>query len=432
MAKNTSKQLRSRVIYSVYVRNHTEEGTFRALEKDLERIKDLGTDIIWLMPIHEVGEIKRKGSLGSPYAIKDYRSINHEYGTMVDFESLIAKANALGMKIMIDVVFNHTSPDSVLVKEHPEYFYRKPDGAFGNKVGDWSDIIDLDFRSKELWDELIDVLKFWVNRGVDGFRCDVAPLVPLDFWLKAREEVESVKEGVIWLAESVHPHFMLGMRKDGFTGLSDSEIFEAFDISYEYDTDEMFKDYLSGKATLQEYITRLGMQEYIYPDNYLKLRFLENHDQARAADIILKEDSIGMWTAFKYFHSGTMLLYSGQEAFAKGTPSLFEKDTVDFSDERKWYLELLRRMKKVKEHRLVTDGHFSFLTQDNSGVIGATYERNGEMLTGIFNVEFKKGTANVNIPDGNYLNLTSGEEISVIDGKVELLPVPVILEYLQK
>lgn len=128
--------MRNKVIYSVYVRNHTNDGTFNAVAEDLDRIKSLGTDIIWFMPIHPIGVKNKKGSLGCPYANKDYRTTNPEYGTMDDFKSLVEKIHAKGMKCIIDVVYNHTSPDSNLSVEHPEFFYRKPDGNFGNKVGD--------------------------------------------------------------------------------------------------------------------------------------------------------------------------------------------------------------------------------------------------------------------------------------------------------
>ena len=151
MAANTDPRLQNQVIYSIYVRNHTSEGTFRAVIPDLDRIRALGTDIIWLMPIHPIGVEGKKGTLGCPYANRDYRAVNPAYGTMEDFEALVREIHAHGMKCMIDVVYNHTSPDSVLYREHPEYFYRGPDGKPGNKLGDWADVIDLDYSNRGLW-----------------------------------------------------------------------------------------------------------------------------------------------------------------------------------------------------------------------------------------------------------------------------------------
>ena len=139
MAFDTDKTLRNQVMYSVFVRNYSKEGTFEGVRKDLQRIKDLGVDIIWLMPVHPLGEKARKGTLGSPYAIKNYREINPEFGTLEDFKALVSDIHNLGMKCIIDVVYNHTSPDSWLSVHHPEWFYHKEDGSFGNRVGDWTD-----------------------------------------------------------------------------------------------------------------------------------------------------------------------------------------------------------------------------------------------------------------------------------------------------
>ncbi len=181
MSRMTNIDLRNLFIYQVYVRNHTDEGTFNAFDKDLDRIKDLGVDIVYFLPIHEIGQKQKKGNLGCPYSIKDYNSINHEYGTIEDFKTTIKEIHSRGMKVMIDVVYNHTSYDSKLLEEHPEYFYKK-DGQFANRVGDWWDITDLDYSvSKNLWTELIDTLVYWARLGVDGFRWDVASLLPFDF-----------------------------------------------------------------------------------------------------------------------------------------------------------------------------------------------------------------------------------------------------------
>ena len=200
MAESTPLTLRSSVMYQIFVRNFSPEGTFAAVRGRLDEIRELGTDIVWLMPIHPIGEAQRKGTLGSPYAIRDYRAVNPEFGTLEDFKALVDDIHAHGMKCIIDVVYNHTSPDSVLRYEHPEWFYHREDGSFGNRVGDWSDIIDLDYANEGLWDYQIGTLKMWAEI-VDGFRCDVAPLIPIAFWQRARAEVEQVRPGCIWLSE---------------------------------------------------------------------------------------------------------------------------------------------------------------------------------------------------------------------------------------
>ena len=276
MASNTKAELQNQVIYSVYLRNHSREGSFRALIPDLDRIKALGTDIIWLMPIHPIGVKGKKGSLGCPYANRDYRSVNPEYGSMEDFKSLVEEIHRRDMKCIIDVVYNHTSPDSLLYEQHPDWFYRRSDGSPGNRVGDWTDVIDLDYGNRELWDYQIESLCFWAGI-VDGFRCDVASFVPLDFWIEAREAVEKVRPGCIWLAESVHLSFGSWARRSGLCCTRDSELFAAFDMEYEYDIRESFDRYLQGKLPLSAYTDMLNFQEAMYPANYNKLRFLENN-----------------------------------------------------------------------------------------------------------------------------------------------------------
>jgi len=169
-------------IYQIYPRNFTKEGTLRAAIPQLGRIVAMGFDWVYLTPIHPIGKAARKGSLGSPYAIYDYRAINPELGSEADFAAFIDAAHAHRLKVMIDVVYNHTSPDSVLAREHPDWFLRGPDGRPGRKCGDWSDVVDFDYQaSPHLWVELIDTLSMWRGRGGGGFCCDVGSLGPAAF-----------------------------------------------------------------------------------------------------------------------------------------------------------------------------------------------------------------------------------------------------------
>ena len=191
MAKQTDLGIRSYTFYQVFPRQHSKTQDFKGVIKDLDRIKKMGVDVLYLLPIHPIGEVARKGSKGSPYSIVDYYAIHEDLGTLEDFQVLIDEAHQRGMKVMIDIVFNHTSRDSVLVKDHPDWFYKNAHGEFANRVGDWSDITDLDFRKYEVWDYLTNVLVYWAKM-VDGFRCDVAPLLPIDFWVQARKAVEKI------------------------------------------------------------------------------------------------------------------------------------------------------------------------------------------------------------------------------------------------
>lgn len=428
MARNTEKAYRNQILYSVFVRNHTPEGTFEGVRRDLKRIKALGTDIIWLMPIHPVGEKCRKGALGSPYAIRDYRAVNPEFGTLEDFQRLVDDIHALGMKCIIDVVYNHTSPDSWLAEHHPEWFYHKPDGSFGNRIGDWWDVVDLDYSDPGLWDYQIETLKYWAGM-VDGFRCDVAPLVPLEFWLRARAEVETVRPGCFWLAESVEPPFIQEVRARGMAALSDSEIFQAFDACYDYDIFHDFHRYLRGEAPLEFYADRVNRQEIIYPDNFVKLRFLENHDQARAAFVIPDSLARRNWTAFLYFQKGMTLLYGGQEAECAHRPSLFDKDDIvwDLSEEMTGWFQTLA---KLKRHPLLTDSRYEVQARPRD-ILLAEHRRGERRLTGLFSLRGEASLVRVDAPDGCYPNLLDegGAPVEVHAGMVPCKGAPVVFEW---
>lgn len=416
MAKNTEISLRNKVIYSVYVRNHTNDGTFNAVAEDLDRIKSLGTDIIWFMPIHPIGVKNKKGSLGCPYANKDYRTTNPEYGTMDDFKSLVEKIHAKGMKCMIDVVYNHTSPDSNLSVEHPEFFYRKPDGNFGNKVGDWSDIIDLDYSNKEFWQYQIDSLVMWA-KIVDGFRCDVASFVPVEFWKQAREAVAKVNPDCIWLAESVHSSFNVFSRKSGIYTASDYELFDAFDMEYDYDIREVFDKYLKGKTSLSHYLDMFNYQEAIYPQNYDKMRCLENHDQPRICHYVKNRSDLENYTAFLYFLKGSTLIYAGQEFGCDETPSLFDKDVfprntgIDISS-------LLAKLDTIKKTVLDDDDYFKADADDENDIAVLERDNNKSKKVGIFSLKSKSADVKVDLPDGDYKNEISGETVTVSNGKI--------------
>ena len=425
MAICTPKSYRNQVIYSIFVRNYSTEGTFEAVRRDLDRIKGLGVDVIWLLPIHPIGEKARKGTLGSPYAIRDYRAVNPEYGTLEDFKRLVDDIHRHGMKCIIDVVYNHTSPDSRLAQEHPEWFYHRPDGSFGNRIGDWTDVIDLDYGQSGLWDYQIETLKQWAAI-VDGFRCDVAPLVPLDFWLRAREEVEAVRPGCLWLAESVEPRFIVGCRAQGMPALSDSEIFQAFDIAYDYDIFDDFRDYHLGKIPLSRYVEAINRQEYLYPENYVKLRCLENHDNPRAGFIIPDEKALRNWTAFLYFQKGTALLYAGQEVCADHRPDLFEKDPIQWSS-GKDLSPLLRRLAEIKKHDLFTDSRYQVQALPHE-ILRACHSAGGRRLTGVFSLRGESSLIPADAPDGRYVNLIDGSGIEVYAGRLASKGEPMIFE----
>ena len=415
-------KLRNMTLYSIFVRN--DGGTFAAVERDLPRLKALGVDAIWLMPIHPIGTEKRKGSLGSPYAISDYRAINPEFGTMDDFTHLCDAAHALGLKVLIDVVYHHTSPDSVLRKTHPEYFYRKPDGSFGNHVGDWTDIIDLDFDAKLLWDELIDTLCFWANY-VDGFRCDVAPLVPLGFWLEARRRVAGVRPDCIWLAESVEHGFIRYNRAQGLAALSDSELYQAFDICYDYDIYETYLAYAQGRGTLADYVAALERQESTYPADYVKLRFTENHDRLRTAFLFPDRTVRENWLSWTFFQKGMPLLYSGQEWAPNHTPTLFDPDPIEKNGEP-MHGQLLKTLIAMKKDPLFADGVYT-LEAKARDVILSTWTMGERKAVGVFSMRGQSAAVAVPLADGCYRNILNGRDYPVDYGTISTAGEPIIL-----
>ena len=426
MAVQTPKAYRNQIMYSVFVRNHTPEGTFQALRRDLKRIRDLGVDVIWLMPIHPIGRTARKGTLGSPYAISDYRTVNPEYGTVEDLRQLVDDIHALGMKCIIDVVYNHTSPDSLLVREHPEWFYRKSDGSFGNHVGDWTDIIDLDYQNRDLWAYQIETLKQWAQI-VDGFRCDVAPLIPMEFWARAREAVETVRPGCLWLSESIEPGFITWLRGQGLVAHTDQEVYQVFDIAYDYDIYGTYRGVLEGKCPLADYARAVNGQESLYPENYVKLRYLENHDQPRAAELIPSEQSLRNWTAFMYFQKGMTLLYAGQEKGIAHRPDLFDRDIIDFEGQAD-YSNLMRRLAEIKRLPVMQDSRYHLEALPGQVLLGV-HEGREEKLVGVFCVGGTDAQVPVPLPDGCYQDLISGATVPVTAGRLRTSGESVILRH---
>lgn len=424
MAVSTPLTYRNQVMYSVFVRNHTLEGTFQALRRDLKRIRALGVDIIWLMPIHPIGETARKGTLGSPYAIRDYRAVNPEYGTLRDLEELVADIHEHGMKCIIDVVYNHTSPDSVLAGEHPEWFYRKSDGSFGNHVGDWTDIIDLDYTNRDLWDYQIDTLKMWA-KTVDGFRCDVAPLVPMEFWARAREAVEEIRPGCIWLSESVEPGFITYLRSQNLVAHTDREVFEVFDIAYDYDIFGTFLAAVKGECSLSDYAAAVNRQETVYQDHYVKLRYLENHDQDRAAHLIPDERQLRNWTAFCYFQKGMTLLYAGQEVAQRHRPNLFDLDRICWNT-GKDLSDLMTRLAELKRDPILTGSRYTVTALPDNALV-AVHEGLGQKILGVFCMGTGENRIRVPVTDGVYENRITGTVVAVKDGSVHASATPIIL-----
>lgn len=317
-------------IYEVNVRQYTQEGTFKAFENHLQRLKDLGVDILWFMPVHPIGEVNRKGTLGSYYSVKDYLAINPEYGTIDDFKSVVTKAHELGMKVIIDWVANHTSHDAVLMKDHPEWYVRDSTGKVVSPF-DWTDVAKLDYSKKELREYIINAMVYWIKDiNIDGFRCDVAAEVPTDFWNEARVELDKVKP-VFMLAEAAKPELQQF----------------AFDADYDWDFHHRMNQIAKGKETVVNLEKCMLNTIATYPKNTIKMNFITNHDENswNGTEFERLGEGVKTFAALTFVVPGMPLIYSGQEVGLNKRLKFFERDAIGWKDS----LELTSFYKKLIE-----------------------------------------------------------------------------------
>jgi hypothetical protein len=412
MAVGTPVRDRNLVLYELFVRNHGSEGTFEEVESDLPRIRSMGVDFLWLMPIHPIGKVRRKGSLGSPYAISDYTEVNSEFGSKADLRRLIDAAHALDLKVMLDMVFNHTAHDARIRLEHPEW-YAAAEGDIGGVLEEWTDVVPLKRGIPELDDYFTQVMQYWAGFGADGFRCDVASALPLDFWLEARRAVESVKPGFLWLGESPHTAFIWERRQAGFPILSDGELYQAFDILYDQDHLPAWRAAMDGALPVVRYLELLRIQDSSYPANYVKMRFVENHDRPRIMRLAGNRSKALAWTAFQSFNKGAFLINAGQESGVTCSPSLFDRNPIEWNG---YPLQrFLTRLALLKKDPAQVDGKFTLL--QGEPLIQAVWHATGGGLYGIFNVQGVAGDVPIALPDGRYDELLADGEVCVRAGR---------------
>jgi len=305
------------VIYQINTRQYSKSGTFKAVEADLERIKALGVDILWLMPIHPIGEEKRKGSMGSPYAVKDFRAVNPELGSLEDFKSLVDAAHAYQMKIIIDWVANHTAWDNHLISDHPNWFTKDEAGQMQHPEDtDWLDVADLDYTQTGLRDYMKESLIYWVEEvGIDGYRCDVAGMVPTSFWEDVRPALDAVKP-VFMLAEWQEPE----LHKS------------AFDASYAWRWKEIMQDIVNGKANAKDMAGYYADYQKKWPEGAMRMAYTSNHDQNTwdgiPQDIYNEAYEAAMVLSF--VGEGIPLIYNGQECANTKRLEFFEKDLIQW------------------------------------------------------------------------------------------------------
>lgn len=386
------------VIYQIFPRNYSLEGKFANITNDLPRLKELGVDIIYLMPINEIGQVHRKGIYGSPYANRDYLSISSDLGTLDDFHCLCHETHKLGMKIILDMVFNHTAPDNTLVKEHPEYYFYK-EGKRGNRIGDWSDIVDLDVTRDDTQEYLISVLVYWIQQGVDGFRFDVATMIPLSFFKRAREKLGG---DVVFLAESIDTSFYNWLVSQGFYATKDEDMVPTFDLLYNYHWFREFESYLKYGDPLERTVDILNK-----PTSVIRVNCLENHDNDRIAHLVKNSEVRNHNVhAFSFFLNGDAFLYMGEEYGIDHKPELFEKDPIDWKKKDKALNEFIKKLialKHADKSSCSDTNQVSLINQDSIKIM------KGAMM-GLFH--FSTQPVSYLLEEGKYLDLLSGEDIT--------------------
>ena len=326
--------LENSVVYEMNVRQYTPEGTFAAAQQELPRLKELGIDILWLMPIHPIGVKERKGTLGSYYAIADYKAINPEFGTMEDFENFLAEAHKLGFRVILDCVANHTSPDAKWINECPADWYMRDEN--GNTVVnyDWYDIAELNYDKREVWDAMADQMRFWMEKGVDGFRCDMACEIPLEFWQETISALRADYPGMYMLAEGEEPklHSLSG-----------------FNSSYAWELHHMLNAIARGEKNIPELLEYIQKDAERHPADAFRLMFTSNHDENSWAGTEFERmgDAAKLMAVLTFtLPNGQPLIYTGQEMGWNKRFEFFEKDPVpaweknEYFDFYKWLIDI--------------------------------------------------------------------------------------------
>ncbi|MCL6493248.1 MAG: alpha-amylase [Ignavibacterium sp.] len=393
-----------KTIYEVNLRQYSEEGNFEGFRKHLPRLKELGVGILWFMPIHPIGELNRKGTLGSYYSVKDYLAVNPEFGTIDDFKKLVKEIHSMGMYVIIDWVANHTAWDHQWTKTHPEFYNKDADGNFISPVDDWSDVIDLNYDNKQLWKEMINALKFWVNEcDIDGYRCDVAGMVPIEFWIEARKELDKIKP-VFMLAEWDTP-----------------EMHKAFDMTYDWNMHKIMNAAAKGKTNVNDIINHLTNDREIYTEYAFRMQFTDNHDENSWNGTVKERlgDAAECFAVLTFLIPDMPLIYSGQESGLNKRLSFFEKDLIPWEEHKFFNLyKSLTKLKKNNEalHCGIQGGDIKFIPNNNQqNILSFIRVKNDKIILAIFNLSETpyEVLLNDNRLSGKFKNFTTKEELEI-------------------
>ncbi len=389
-------------IYEVNLRQYSREGTINAFAKELPRLKDMGVEVLWFMPIYPIGKKNRKGTLGSYYSIMDYEAVNEEFGTIHDFKSLVDTAHSMGMKVIIDWVANHSAWDNVWTITHPEYFERDAAGNFKPPY-DWDDVIQIDHSSTPQQEAMINAMKFWVEHiDVDGFRADLAHLTPLDFWKKARTEIEPLKPGLFWLAETEEINYH-----------------QVFDASYAWEWMHKTEDFYKNKVSISGVYDTLSKYNREFPAAAYHMYFTSNHDENswNGTEYEKYGDMALALAVFSCTWSGIPMIYSGQELPNKKRLRFFDKDPIQWTNDHALH-DFYQTLLKLRKHNPALraadpEATTSYVkTTGNENIMAYLRKYDEDEVLVLMNVSAGRLGFAINDPNisGSFVNIFSKEE----------------------
>ena len=396
----------SAVLYEMNVRQLTPEGTLSAAMEKLEFLRELGIDAIWLMPVYPIGEVNRKGKLGSYYSIRDYKAINPEFGTIEDFDAFVEKAHSLGMKVLLDWVANHTARDAKWLQSKPADWYEREADGSAKVPWDWTDTAKLNYANHDVWRGQIDAMRFWVEKhNVDGFRCDMAMLVPIEFWQEAAQILHAIKPDIFMLAEA-----------------EELNLFDrAFNMGYAWEIHHMMCDIAKGGRRVWDLRNTLYADRERYPASAMRMMFTSNHDENSwsGSEWSRFGDALEVMTALTFLWEAAMpLLYTGQEIGYDHSFEFFDKDHIP-NYQANEHTELYRKLINLKHSQKALQagergGRFIEI-ENNAKDCLMTFVREKEDSRVYAIMNLSPYTVHVNLNNGiyagNYTNAITGEEV---------------------
>ncbi|NKB16738.1 MAG: alpha-amylase [Sphingomonadales bacterium] len=409
--------MRDAVLYQLNTRQFSPEGTFRAAQAQLPRLQALGVDVIWLMPIHPIGELNRKGTLGSPYAVRDYYGVNPEFGTMADLRAFVDEAHRLGMHVILDWVANHTSWDNPLYRDHPDWYERDWDGAPRPTLWfDWHDIIDLDYSRPEVRQYMTQAMAYWVREAdVDGFRADVAGLVPIDFWDNVRSELDAIKP-VFMLAEWEYPELHRG----------------AFDATYAWGWFEALHRIAQGRGDVGGLVGWLSWDASAWPHEAMRLMGTQNHDKNSwdGTEYELFGPALDNVTVLNFVARGLPMIYNGQEGGNNRRLEFFERDPIIWPATEHPNAAMFRRLIRFRDaHPALHNGRWGapmipVVNSAHPHVLSFVRQQGDDKVFGIFNMS--AAPRDVRFTDGpfagHYVDYADASRVTVDAETVITIP----------